>query len=45
LDEVSKKLRIQVYQDFYGKVISQIPFFTQNFSNEFLQELTTGMKE
>jgi hypothetical protein len=45
LDEVSEKLRSEVYTDFYGKILRQENFFKKNFSNNFLNDLTKEMKE
>ena len=45
LNEVSYKLRNEVYTDFFGKILQKENFFKQNFSYEFLNELTTEMKE
>ncbi|KAL4480496.1 hypothetical protein ABPG72_022251 [Tetrahymena utriculariae] len=45
LNRVSQNLREEVYHEYYGKIISQISFFTKNFSKGFLNELSLNMKE
>ncbi|EAR98946.1 cation channel family protein (macronuclear) [Tetrahymena thermophila SB210] len=45
LNRVSQNLREEVYREYYGKIISQISFFTKNFSKGFLNELSLNMKE
>lgn len=45
LNKVPQHLREEVQRGYYGNIISQIPFFTKNFTLHFLDKLALNMKE
>lgn len=45
LNSVSKKIREEIYSDFYGRVLNDSKLFKFNFSKEFLEKLSLYMKE
>ena len=45
MKKISKKLRDEVYKDFFGKILSNSKIFKFNFSEGFLNELTLKIRE
>jgi len=45
LKRMSKKIRDDIYKDFFGKILLSSKMFKFNFSEPFIKELTTQMKE
>ncbi|KAL4492971.1 hypothetical protein ABPG72_020750 [Tetrahymena utriculariae] len=45
LQSIPQKLRQQVYQEYYGRILQEIKLFSMNFSKDFLQQLSVLMKE
>ncbi|EAR91993.2 cation channel family protein (macronuclear) [Tetrahymena thermophila SB210] len=45
LKKMSKKIRDEIYKDFYGKILQNSKMFKFNFSENFLKDLTVQMKE
>ncbi|EAS04476.2 cation channel family protein (macronuclear) [Tetrahymena thermophila SB210] len=45
LQSIPQKLRQQVYQEYYGRILQEIKLFSMNFSKDFLQSLSVLMKE
>ncbi|KAL4509153.1 hypothetical protein ABPG72_018084 [Tetrahymena utriculariae] len=45
LKKMSKKIRDEIYKDFYGKILQDSKMFKFNFSEHFLKDLTVQMKE
>ena len=45
MEDVSNKLRTQVYKDFYGQILKENKLFKLNFSQDLIEDLTTEMKE
>ena len=45
IDSLSKPLRDEIYFEAYGKVVREINLFIENFSEEFLTEMTKNVEE
>ncbi|EAR84241.2 cyclic nucleotide-binding domain protein (macronuclear) [Tetrahymena thermophila SB210] len=45
LSGISKNLREEIYQDFFGKILFNSNIFKNNFSNKLIQQLSLVMKE
>lgn len=45
IDSLSKPLRDEIYYEAYGKVVREINLFIENFSEEFLSEMTKNVEE
>ena len=45
INSLSKSLKDEIYLEAYGSIINDNPFFRDNFSNDFLYELTKNVEE
>ncbi len=45
LEKLPEDLQVQILKEYFGKVLTEYKFFTNNFSEDFIKAISIKMKE